>query len=114
MGTDNSTKVHTDEFITALDNVKEQAADRAQLNHTLIGGTVGVSTGLSVGYLLWLIRGGTLMGSVLSSLPAWRFVDPLPVLNTLGGHVQDDEESLESLVDQQTPTDSTFRKGEMR
>jgi len=51
-----------------------------------------------VGYLLWLIRGGTLMGSVLSSLPAWRLVDPLPVLGSLGDDLDNDDESLESMV----------------
>jgi hypothetical protein len=37
---------------------------------------------------------------VLSSLPAWRFIDPLPVLSGLhGAKVDDDEESLESMVE---------------
>jgi hypothetical protein len=36
--------------------------------------------GLSVGYVLWLARGGVLMASLMSALPAWTSVDPLPVL----------------------------------
>ena len=36
------------------------------------GSTVAVSTGLSVGYVLWLVRGGVLLSSVLSSMPAWQ------------------------------------------
>jgi len=41
------------------------------------------------------------MGSMLSSLPAWRFVDPLPVLSSLADtDDQDmDGESLESIVE---------------
>ena len=39
------------------------------------------------------------MGSVLSSLPAWRLVDPLPVLGSLGDGLDDDDESLESMVE---------------
>jgi hypothetical protein len=45
-------------------------------------GTTAVSvTGLTVGYVLWLIRGGTLLASLVSSLPAWCAFDPLPVLD---------------------------------
>lgn len=77
-----------------LDNEERAAATRA-----FFGTSTGISTGLSVGYLLWLVRGGTLMGSVLSSLPAWRFVDPLPVLGSLADDMEDDEESLASIVD---------------
>ncbi len=39
-----------------------------------------VSAGLSVGYVLWLARGGALVASLMSALPAWAIVDPLPVL----------------------------------
>ena len=94
----------------AMDKEKNEQLERADFSQTLIGSSAGVTTGLSVGYLLWLIRGGTLMGSVLSSLPAWRFVDPLPVLSSLGGDDDDDDESLVSMVearDQQgSPTNS--------
>ena len=30
--------------------------------------------------MIWLLRGGALISSLLSSLPAWQLVDPLPVL----------------------------------
>jgi len=59
--------------------IEEQAInenERFSGTRAVIGTTTGLSTGISVGYLLWLVRGGTLMGSVLSTLPAWRFVDP--------------------------------------
>jgi len=36
---------------------------------------------MSVGYVLWCLRSGTLMASALSSLPLWRTFDPLPVLD---------------------------------
>jgi len=83
----------------AMDKEKNEQLERADFSQTLIGSSAGLTTGLSVGYLLWLIRGGTLMGSVLSSLPAWRFVDPLPVLSSLGGNDDDDDESLVSMVE---------------
>jgi hypothetical protein len=43
-----------------------------------------------VGYVLWLLRGGALIASLLSSLPAWRLIDPLPVLSRV-----DDEEDVD-------------------
>jgi len=38
------------------------------------------------------------MSSMLASLPAWRFVDPLPILGNLDGSQEKDEESLQSIV----------------
>ena len=60
-----------------------------------------MTAGLSVGYVVWLARSGVLMSSVLSSLPAWSFIDPLPVLASLQNRQEDDdEESLESMVEE--------------
>ena len=42
--------------------------------------STAIGTGLSVGYVLWLARGGVLVASLMSSVPAWASVDPLPVL----------------------------------
>ncbi len=36
---------------------------------------------LSAGFVTWAIRGAGLFASLLTSLPAWRHMDPLPVLN---------------------------------
>jgi hypothetical protein len=60
---------------------------------------VAVGASFSVGYVIWLLRGGVLATSLLSSLPAWRFVDPLPVLARMRQDDDDDsDDSLESLV----------------
>jgi len=83
----------------AMDNEQAEQLNRLNMSQALIGSSAGLTTGLSVGYLIWLIRGGTLMGSMLSSLPAWRFVDPLPVLSSLGDSDDDDDETLASMVD---------------
>jgi hypothetical protein len=40
-----------------------------------------------------------LLSSLLSSLPAWQLLDPLPVLaHKKGGAEADDDESLESIL----------------
>ncbi len=61
-----------------------------------------------MGYVLWLIRGGALLGSVLSSLPAWKLIDPLPVLASVGAvwreeDEDDEDESLEEMVQRESP-----------
>ena len=59
---------------------------------------------LSVGYVMWVLRGSYLVGSLLSSMPVWRIVDPLPVLGFLDRrqvavlHARDDE-SLETIIE---------------
>jgi hypothetical protein len=55
------------------------------------------TTSLSVGYVVWLLRGGSLFASLLSSLPAWAAFDPLPVLN---GFDAEDQESLSDIAGQ--------------
>ena len=39
--------------------------------------------GLLGGYALWALRSASLLTSALTSLPIWRFLDPLPVLANL-------------------------------
>jgi Bacterial Ig domain len=87
------------EFQDDLNKLREQNAEEAT-GETRVAGTVfAASTSLSVGYVIWLLRGGVLLSSLLSSLPAWRLVDPLPVLSRLSdGSDDEDDESLEELV----------------
>jgi len=40
--------------------------------------------------VIWLIRGGALVGSMLSAMPAWQMIDPLPVLHRGGGRCGSD------------------------
>lgn len=79
----------------ALDDFKEEAGDDFKYYKTVIGSAIGVSTGLSVGYVVWLIRGGMLLSSVLFSMPAWQIADPLPLL--VGGKDEEDDEDEETL-----------------
>jgi hypothetical protein len=50
-------------------------------------------------YVLWLVRGGVLLGSYLSALPAWRLLDPLPVLARTGDDEDEDDEAFEPAAD---------------
>jgi hypothetical protein len=63
-----------------------------------VGSAVVTTTSLSVGYIVWMVRGGYVLASVLSTMPVWQNIDPLPVLDALDA-VDDDGESLESMID---------------
>ncbi len=88
------------DFTEALDRLRDTSQAEAVLERTIIVSSVATGAGMSVGYVLWLLRGGLLLSSLLTSLPAWRFVDPLPVL----GRLQDDDDedldddSVEAIV----------------
>jgi hypothetical protein len=73
-----------------LDRIRDDMGEQVELEHWASGSIAVGSFGLTVGYVLWLLRGGALLASLLSSLPAWRLIDPLPVLSRV-----DEEEDLD-------------------
>lgn len=87
---------------------EEQETESVSTEELIIGTTKVVSTSLTVGYVVWMVRGGTLVASLMASLPAWTAFDPLAVVNAaaMGGSVGDDE-SLTDLVNGhgETPDD---------
>jgi CSLREA domain-containing protein len=84
----------------SLDAVKEEMTSETRLGKVYLGSAIVSSIGLSVGYVVWLLRGGMLLASLLTSMPAWQFLDPLPILaRKKDDDNSDDNESLESIVD---------------
>jgi hypothetical protein len=91
-----------------LDRLKQELETEASLGVLTVGSAMLLTSALSVGYVFWTIRGGYLLATMLSTLPAWRMVDPLPVLDTFVDSLERrrkrqqpssrEEESLESLV----------------
>ena len=86
-------------FSGQLDRMRDGLQEDLDLNRNVTISVAGVSLGLSLVYVLWLIRGGVLMGSYLSALPAWRVLDPLPVLSRVDDEVQEDDEALDAVSD---------------
>ena len=71
---------------------QQQEQEHAVKMETMaVGTTAVVSTGVSVGYVIWLLRGGTLLASMVSALPAWVSFDPLPILESHDNEKIDDE-----------------------
>ena len=86
-------------MVNSLDDMKKEMANDHQLNKVYLGSAIVSSVGLSVGYVVWLLRGGMLLSTLLSSIPAWQILDPLPVLARKRDEDQaDDDESLEGII----------------
>src|SRR5205823_13461778 len=74
-----------------LDDLHEQVTQETHVLRLVAGSATFASLGLSVLYILWTIRAGYLLASVLSTMPAWTFVDPLPILEHFGDGGEGDE-----------------------
>jgi hypothetical protein len=71
-------------WLESLEKAEESAREEAKVEKIVIGSSAAVAGSLTVGYATWLLRGGTLLSSLLVSMPAWRMFDPLPVLKRSG------------------------------
>ncbi len=89
-------------FWRSLEDNRQQMLDEARLPEVLLGGSAVLATTITAGYLIWLIKGGQIVAAVMANLPAWRLIDPLPILNSI---IDDDEEvddSLDSIIQEGT------------
>lgn len=84
-------------FREALDQNRVQAASGLEFDRAVVASSAALTTGVAVGYALWLLRGGVLLASLLASMPAWRAIDPLPVLGRLDARGRDDADEDDSL-----------------
>jgi hypothetical protein len=83
----------------SLDAIKTEIGNEIRLGKTVLGSAIATTVGLSAGYVVWMLKGGSLLASVLSSLPAWQLADPLAILVGKRGDEDDDDESLETIID---------------
>lgn len=95
--------LRTPAFVEAMDQMREEVRKEFNLEKTAAISVAGISLGMSVVYVLWLIRGGVLMGSYLSALPAWRILDPLPVLSRVDDEVPDEDDELDAMAKRSDP-----------
>ncbi|MBR9909145.1 MAG: tandem-95 repeat protein, partial [Gammaproteobacteria bacterium] len=90
--------VKSDNFMRQLDQMREMIDQQTGSRDNLVGSAFGVSAGLTAGYVVWLARSGVLLSSLMSSLPIWRFIDPLPILGGTPVATAQDDETLQSMV----------------
>ncbi|MEP3479784.1 MAG: cadherin domain-containing protein [Fuerstiella sp.] len=65
----------------------------------VVGSAAATSVSVTTGYVLWLLRGGTLITSMMSSMPLWQRFDPMQVIDSIDGSESEDSESLAELVE---------------
>ncbi|MCA9149408.1 MAG: cadherin domain-containing protein [Planctomycetales bacterium] len=77
---------------------------------------VGLAVGstFSITYLAWMARGGYLLSSVLAQMPAWNFIDPLPILDLLKDEDDDDLNGEEEHADGGDEVESWMTRDETR
>jgi VCBS repeat-containing protein len=99
--------LNSDDMLRKLEEIKRLALEQGEAHRSAVASTVAVTGGLSIGYVVWLVRGGVLVSSMLSTLPAWQMIDPMPVL-AAGGAVkgwrtagETEEPEVERLFDRQ-------------
>ena len=99
------TQVALSRLANQMDTTTQTMRDTTSVDKTVLSSSVTIASGLSVGYVFWILRSGTLLASVITSLPAWRYIDPLPVLDSLNDDEnENDSETLESMVEDDNKT----------
>ncbi len=99
-GSDQALTATADDIELGLNQMRQAVAEDIANGRFELNASTAAVFGLSVGYVSWLLRGGLLLSSVLSSLPVWRFVDPLPVFARERDQQSEegDDESLAAIV----------------
>lgn len=88
-----------------LNTLQQHVSDSSNdvvLDQLVVGSTAAVGTSLTVGYVIWILRGGSILVGMVSSLPAWTMIDPLPILetaNAVGLANIEDDDSLQTILD---------------
>jgi hypothetical protein len=107
-------------FWTELDNfqqdVRNSAIEQGDWEELVVETTTVAGTTLTVGYIVWLLRSGSIVVGLVSSLPAWTMMDPLPVLESglvgLADAEESDDDSLQGILkaheDGRAPSEESF------
>ena len=61
-------------------------------------GTVAVTSAvITAGYIFWMMKGGYMLAAMVSQLPAWQTIDPLPIFDAVAGGYWDEDDALEDM-----------------
>jgi hypothetical protein len=58
------------------------------MDKVVVGSTAVVSTSISVGYVIWILRWGSLVTAFVSAMPAWQAFGPLPILQSFNQRIR--------------------------
>ena len=97
----------SDEFSRKVEEMQRQMQRQSDVRNQAIASSVLLTGSVSIGYVIWLVRGGVLVSSMLSALPAWQMIDPLPVLaaarTARDKRATGDDVDVERLFDEPAP-----------
>ncbi|NOQ41786.1 MAG: tandem-95 repeat protein, partial [Desulfuromusa sp.] len=81
----------------SFDALQQEVKQEYRIETAVVSSAIATTMGLSAGYVVWMLKGGSLLASLLSSMPAWHLADPLSILAG-GSRDDEDDESLESII----------------
>ncbi len=84
---------------TMLDGLRDQVEMRWESMHVSTGSVAVTAVGLTAGYALWALRGAHLVATLLTTMPAWWSIDPLPILTATQAMKMRDDDHEETLAD---------------
>jgi VCBS repeat-containing protein len=80
-----------------MDQFRQSLDAEMILPELAVEGIVAATSSFSVGAAFWLLRGGYIVASVISALPAWQTFDPIPIL-AYAMKEEGEDETVESLM----------------
>jgi len=83
----------SDELSRRMDDYDERADSEVQNKKLMAQVATGISLTLTAGIVSWVLRAGAMITSLLTSMPAWRQLDLLPILSA------HDDKNLTDLTD---------------
>jgi len=97
-----TTFIQSAAFWNDLDELEQSISSTTQssakFETAVVGTTAAVTGGLTVGYVVWLIRGGSLLATMVSVLPSWSSFDPLPILERFESATEEEDDDLAGLI----------------
>jgi hypothetical protein len=67
-------------LVVRLDAMARQMGSRGTREPMTVRAVKHTFVAITVGYVVWSLRGASLLASLLTSMPLWRSLDPLPIL----------------------------------
>ncbi|RKZ55185.1 MAG: hypothetical protein DRQ44_18120, partial [Gammaproteobacteria bacterium] len=90
---------------TSIDLIKQQIDENVSENISNVefraAAVSSSGVALTAGVVAWILRGGALMSSLISTIPLWKGYDPLPILAYKD---EDEDEDEEDVVEENIPT----------
>lgn len=89
----------TGELWNDLDSFQDSIQSNMSFENVVIGSFSAMTSSITAGYVIWMVRGGVVASTLLAQLPAWKYMDAMVVIAGVEETDIEDDDSLESIVD---------------